>query len=82
MIDTFIACGTALAGCVLLYVGAVLARQGKGLIVLVALLLIVVSLIGGSLATRLVWPKRIEKRRAWLHGCAAEFLASLPEYPF
>lgn len=62
----------------LIFVGVVV-RSAGGLAILFGLIVLVGTWMYGRRAMRIVWPKRIDKRFAWLQGVSPEFLAELPE---
>jgi hypothetical protein len=68
-----------LAGFGLIMVGGI---SGTGLLALLGILLIPISLVISVLKTRIVWPKRIDKQFARLHGVCPEYLAELSEFSF
>jgi hypothetical protein len=71
--------GGALAGIVLMYVGASSEFGFWG--VLAGVLLILGACVAGIVLGRIVYATRIDATHVHLRGCGAPFLASLPRYP-
>jgi hypothetical protein len=55
-------------------------NEGPGFAGLFGLLLLLGSMFYGVLAGRIVWAKRIDKQNAFVKGCGAEFLDTLPNW--
>ena len=70
----------SLVGFLLFIAGAGSARRVGGGLILIGLALLILAIIYGILASRIVWPKVIRKDRAWVKGVCPAFLADLPEY--
>jgi len=52
-----------------------------GIVALGCFLLFIAGSVYGVLASRILWPKKIDPFFAWLHGVCPEYLAELPEVP-
>jgi hypothetical protein len=66
----------SLLGFVVLFVGA---ANDSGPIILIGIVLLLGSIVYGILASRIVWPTKIENKVAWVKGACPEYLAALPE---
>jgi hypothetical protein len=65
-----------------LFVVGTLARSNAGAWAFIAgMLLLLFSLIGGLLGSRIVTPKRIRDRLAWVKGVDPVYLGEFPEFP-
>jgi dienelactone hydrolase len=65
----------------MIFFGVVASRGGSALLILIGFVLLLVALFYGMLASRVVWPKKIDKDLAWVKGACPEYLAHFPEYP-
>jgi hypothetical protein len=76
-----IACGfVGVAGGIGLIIAGAGARDAAaGLLMFAGFILILAAVVYAIIASRIVWPKRITKDRAWLRGVCAEYLAAFPE---
>jgi hypothetical protein len=71
---------TVFVGFAILFYGVLGSRKGSAVVILIGVVVILAALVFGIIRTRIVWPRRITKDRAWVKGCCREFLASYPEY--
>ncbi len=70
----------ALAGITMLIAGPIMGGDGVPLWVIGGIVVLLASMVYGIIASRVIWPKRIDAHLSWINGVCPDFLANLPEF--
>ena len=70
-------------GLVIIVIGAMLRRQPTATFWLIVggVVFSFVALCYASFASRVIWPRKIDRKLAWIEGAGEEYLAALPDMP-